>query len=148
MRRMIAILMLLVANIVLFAHSVVPHHHHSNDGVSMVVVLCGGDNDNHLHNNNIACHHHESHNDDIHNSVHHHESHHNGDEYCVLSSFFNIKREYSKGINYILLCNIVKQHSISICNDKSVKIIYVDLAEYLYRSPYLISSPLRGPPTC
>jgi len=58
MRKKVAICFLLLANIVLLAHAVLPHHHHNDGSVCFFVNSCNkdvsGDNENH-HNRCDDC---------------------------------------------------------------------------------------------
>ena len=72
MKRSVSIMFLLLANVFLLAHAVVPHHHHDSMPVAVL--------DMHGHHHN-----HDSHHQD-HDSHHHDASHHHdGPETCLIS---------------------------------------------------------------
>ena len=65
MKRSVSIIFLLLANVFLLAHAVVPHHHHDNMPVAVL---------------DLHGHHHD-------NDSHHHDAsqHHDGPETCLIS---------------------------------------------------------------
>ncbi len=81
MKRRISMLMILLANMLILAHAVVPHHHHNKVFVAIVNILDHDAQDifNHEHGHD---HHHDGDNDH-HNAPAHH---HDGDsEDCLMS---------------------------------------------------------------
>ena len=70
--RKVSIMFLLLANVFLLAHAVVPHHHH--DSVLVAVLDLHG----HHHDNDS---HHQDHDSHHHDASHHHD----GPEMCLIS---------------------------------------------------------------
>ena len=75
MKRKVSIIFLLLANVFLLAHAVVPHHHHDSMPVA-VLDLHGHHHDHHDHDS-----HHQDHNSHHHDASHHHD----GPETCLIS---------------------------------------------------------------
>ena len=72
MKRTVSILFLLLANVFLLAHAVVPHHHHDSMPVA-VLDLHGHHHDNDSHHQDHDSHHHDA------------SHHHDGPETCLIS---------------------------------------------------------------
>jgi len=102
--------MILLANMLILAHAVVPHHHHNKVFVAIVNVLDDDARDlfNHEHGHE---HHHDGHSDH-HNAPAHH--HHGDGEDCLMSeaeaaAALKIQTDDSGGfMNYHLHQNIAK----------------------------------------
>lgn len=75
MKRSVSIIFLLLANVFLLAHAVVPHHHHDNMPVA-VLDLYGHHHDHHDHDS-----HHQDHDSHHHDASHHHDC----PETCLIS---------------------------------------------------------------
>ena len=72
MKRKVSIMFLLLANVFLLAHAVVPHHHHDSMPVA-VRDLHGHHHDNDSHHQDHDSHHHDA------------SHHHDGPETCLIS---------------------------------------------------------------
>lgn len=148
MKRAISILILVCANLILLAHSVMAHHHH--DGIAVDIMVCS-EEDKH-HSKDIE--------GQQHNHSEHTENHHKHSEYPILESCFldnalpfsTVKsQKYDKAVDdtdtlYPLL---------AIIRDSSNKIILqgkqIGHRSYLlFSHSFLIthSNGLRGPPIC
>lgn len=81
MKRRISMLMILLANILILAHAVVPHHHHNKVFVAIVNILDHDSQDifNHEHGHE---HHHDGETNHHNGSTHHHD---NNNEDCLLT---------------------------------------------------------------
>ena len=81
MKRITAIFFILLANIALLAHAVIPHHHHDKVAVAIINIFEGHQSHNHENDEHDHSHHH-------HQTAEHHSHHHshNGDaEECLIS---------------------------------------------------------------
>lgn len=80
MKRITAIFFILLANIALLAHAVIPHHHHDKVAVAIINIFEGHQSHNHENDEHDHSHHHQT----AEHHSHHHS--HNGDaEECLIS---------------------------------------------------------------
>jgi len=87
MKRAISLSFILLANIILLAHAVIPHHHH--DTIPVVIIS------HHEHDRKAHEHHHHHDDNEPVNSCDASDSHaHNGFEDCILANlFFRLENE-------------------------------------------------------
>lgn len=104
MRKTVSICMLLIANMIILTHAVIPHHHHDKVAVA-IVRFC---------ENNIT-HEHLFHN----NEAHHHES----SEDCFMTEAVSCAIVKNSNNEIKLLCNILQINlkPLLLCNYLAVK---------------------------
>jgi hypothetical protein len=159
MKRRLSILMIMLANILILAHAVVPHHHHNKMFVAIVNVL--DDNARDLFNHEHSHSHHHDGNNQTDNPAHHHDS---GTEDCLMyeaeaaAALKNQTDDEGK-------CTIAPSQN----SDDGMQILLYAIGLYeltlhstnsddhVWRRPYVIrghsdyvarAKGLRAPPTC
>ncbi len=139
MRRNIVISLLLCANILLFAHSVLAHHHHEGTIVFFNSDGCENHCD-HTHSEQQEQNHH-SHSD------HSHE-HHTDIADCNLSNITMPVKVLKQSVCFALLFATINSYMLTelFANNESVS--YGEYLEYNYHSPPIHFPGLRGPPVC
>lgn len=155
MKKAIPFIFLLLANIIILAHTFVPHHHHDSIAVAIVNTFSADDEAVHNHghgNNHIHTHSHDKAN----NTKAHDHSGHELSEECLLNApylrqnqvkqFSSADNDFSPVPDFIILFSLVPRINI---ND------YGELP--FIQKPYLISYHttyisqslgLRAPPVC
>ncbi|MBQ4502433.1 MAG: hypothetical protein II986_02015 [Alistipes sp.] len=85
MKRVTAIIFVLLANISLLAHAVIPHHHHDRMAVAIVDMAAAAEQVHHEHSHDG--HHSHDHHSHYHHSHNHHDNHQHGSqsEECLIS---------------------------------------------------------------
>lgn len=147
MRKVVALTFLLLANIIILAHAVVPHHHHNQVPVALNVA-------HHEHDSDAIYDHH--HHDDTAPAEHNGNSHgHGGIEECLLEkAFIRIGNDNQafQSLDFDLLPCI-----ISLFSGYSTPKIADDVGLPFRQKPYLlsyhteyisVSLGLRAPPIC
>ena len=146
MKRFIAISLLLCANLILLAHSIVPHHHHNGVMVSLQVHV----GDDYKYKSDHKHHQHNSDNPETHD-------HKDGpiSENCLL---YNLLTRYVIGSREdcdILSSDLNFTPWYALCPDQP-QLVALEGRRIKHR-PYLLlrhavpdvaSNPLRGPPFC
>ena len=127
MRKKVAIVFLLLANIVLLTHTVLPHHHHSDGSVCFFVNSC---------NNDVS---------------HDNENHQNRCDDCSLISnvFINQQQgqdhiKYEPASHPVLF--ITPYDNINLRQNTSFSFEYIPFITSLYSSALLRTCGLRAPP--
>jgi len=128
MRKKVAIGFLLLANIVLLAHTVLPHHHHSDGAVCFFVNSC---------NNDVS---------------HDNENHHNRCEGCNLLNNVFINQQtgqdhlkYEPASHPVLF--FTPYNNIDLSQKISFSFEYIPFLTSLYSSAVLRTCGLRAPPS-